>query len=59
MDHAPAMYQGNDRVELIANGGRYIRGYDPLTGKDLWRFADNSVLSAYNAKTGADEWNYL
>ena len=39
----PAIYQGKNRVELIANGGRYIRGYDPLTGKELWRFADNQT----------------
>ena len=39
----PTIYQGKDRVELIANGGRYIRGYDPLTGKELWRFADNNT----------------
>ena len=31
------------RTELIANGGRYIRSYDPLTGKELWRFADNNT----------------
>jgi outer membrane protein assembly factor BamB len=39
----PTIYQGKNRVELIANGGRYIRGYDPLTGKELWRFADNDT----------------
>ena len=38
----PSIYQGKDRTELIANGGRYIRGYDPLTRKELWRFADNN-----------------
>ena len=27
----PTIYEGKNRVELIANGGRYIRGYDPLT----------------------------
>ena len=29
----PTIYQGKNRVELIANGGRYIRGYDPLTAR--------------------------
>ena len=38
----PSIYQGKNRTELIANGGRYIRGYDPLTGKELWRFAGNN-----------------
>lgn len=32
-----------ERTELIANGGHYIRGYDPLTGKELWRFSDNDT----------------
>ena len=39
----PTIYEGKNRVELIAHGGRYIRGYDPLTGKELWRFADNET----------------
>ena len=39
----PTIYQGKDRTDLIANGGRYIRGYDPLTGKEIWRFADNET----------------
>jgi outer membrane protein assembly factor BamB len=39
----PTIYEGKNRVELIANGGRYIRGYDPLTGKELWRFSDNET----------------
>jgi outer membrane protein assembly factor BamB len=39
----PAIYAGKDRAELIANGGKFIRGYDPMTGKELWRFAQNNV----------------
>jgi outer membrane protein assembly factor BamB len=39
----PTIYQGKDRTELIVNGGRYIRGYDPLSGKELWRFSDNDT----------------
>jgi len=31
------------RTELVANGGRFIRGYDPLTGKELWRFSDDNT----------------
>ncbi|MGI8898323.1 MAG: PQQ-binding-like beta-propeller repeat protein [Pyrinomonadaceae bacterium] len=41
----PTIYETKARTELIANGGRYIRGYDPLTGKELWRFsADNTQV---------------
>ena len=39
----PTVYEGKTRTELIANGGRFIRGYDPLTGKELWRFADGDT----------------
>ena len=37
------MNTAKGRTELVANGGRYIRGYDPLTGKELWRFSDSDT----------------
>ena len=55
----PAIYQGKDRVELIANGGRYIRGYDPLTGKELWRFADNDTQVKMQAPLIANDLIYI
>ena len=39
----PTISADSTRTELIANGGHFIRGYDPLTGKELWRFADNDT----------------
>lgn len=39
----PTVYEGKTRTELVANGGRFIRGYDPATGKELWRFADGDT----------------
>ncbi|HET9787547.1 MAG TPA: PQQ-binding-like beta-propeller repeat protein, partial [Pyrinomonadaceae bacterium] len=39
----PTIFETKARTELIANGGRFIRGYDPLTGKELWRFSDNDT----------------
>ncbi|MGH9940860.1 MAG: PQQ-binding-like beta-propeller repeat protein [Pyrinomonadaceae bacterium] len=39
----PVVYQGKGRTELITNAGRYVRGYDPATGKELWRFSDNNT----------------
>jgi len=39
----PAIHESKGRAELIANGGHFIRGYDPLTGKELWRFAESDV----------------
>jgi outer membrane protein assembly factor BamB len=41
----PTIYEGPRRVELIANGTNYIRGYDPLSGKELWRLARNSQIT--------------
>lgn len=55
----PAIYQGKDRVELIANGGRFIRGYDPLTGKELWRFSDNETQVKMQAPQIADDLIYI
>lgn len=39
----PTIYEGKSRVEMIVNGGHYIRGYDPLTGRELWRFFDGNT----------------
>ena len=36
----PTIYERPDRAELITSGTKYYRGYDPLTGKELWRMAD-------------------
>jgi outer membrane protein assembly factor BamB len=55
----PTIYQGKDRVELIANGGRYIRGYDPLTGKEIWRFADNDTQVKMQAPLIAHDLIYI
>ena len=39
----PTIHETKARTELIANGGHFIRGYDPLTGKELWRFSDDNT----------------
>jgi len=41
----PTIHEGKGRVELIANGTKYIRGYDPLTGKELWKLGGNSEIT--------------
>ncbi len=46
-------------AELIANGGRFIRGYDPLTGKELWRFADNDTQVKMQAPLVANGLIYI
>lgn len=37
----PLVYEGKVRAELITNSSK-IRGYDPLTGTELWQLAPNS-----------------
>lgn len=41
----PTVYEGKTRAELITNGTKAIRGYDPLTGKELWRLTPNSEIT--------------
>lgn len=38
----PTIYESKGRAELITSGTKYYRGYDPLTGKELWRMADGA-----------------
>jgi outer membrane protein assembly factor BamB len=35
----PTIYDRQDGPELITSGTKFYRGYDPLTGKELWRLA--------------------
>lgn len=41
----PTVYEGKTRAELITNGSKAIRGYDPSTGKELWRLTPNSEVT--------------
>jgi outer membrane protein assembly factor BamB len=54
----PTIYEGK-RTELIANGGRYIRGYDPLTGKEIWRFSDSETQVKMQAPLIAHDLIYI
>ncbi len=42
----PAIYEGKPRAELVTHATKFIRGYDPLTGKELWRLGPNSEVTA-------------
>ena len=33
-------------AELLTNGSNFIRGYDPTTGKELWRLGGSSKITA-------------
>jgi outer membrane protein assembly factor BamB len=39
----PTVARGRARAEIVTNGGKYIRGLDPKTGRELWRLADNTT----------------
>jgi len=39
----PTINTASKRPEIIVNGGRFIRGYDLLTGNEIWRFADDDT----------------
>jgi len=41
----PTIHEGKSRAELITNGTKHVRGYDPLTGKELWKLAGNSEIT--------------
>jgi hypothetical protein len=42
----PGVQEGRSGPELVTNAPRYIRGYDPLTGKELWRLGGSSKITA-------------
>jgi outer membrane protein assembly factor BamB len=41
----PTVIDGPDRAELVATGTKFARGYDPETGKELWRVGRLSEIS--------------
>ncbi|HWI16560.1 MAG TPA: PQQ-binding-like beta-propeller repeat protein [Vicinamibacterales bacterium] len=40
----PIIHQTGTRTELVTSGSKYYRGYDPLTGKELWRLKDDTQV---------------
>jgi outer membrane protein assembly factor BamB len=42
----PTIYEGGGRTELVTNASNFIRGYDPLTGRELWRLGGSSKITA-------------
>lgn len=41
----PTIYEGPGRPELVTHATKFIRAYDPLTGKELWRLGPNSEIT--------------
>jgi outer membrane protein assembly factor BamB len=42
----PGDGNGDGRTELVTNAPKFIRGYDPLTGEELWRLGRSSNITA-------------
>jgi outer membrane protein assembly factor BamB len=40
----PTVLESEKRTELVTNATKHVRGYDPMTGKELWRLAGNSEI---------------
>lgn len=43
---SPNVYTAGKRPELVTNAPNLIRGYDPKTGKELWRMGGSSKITA-------------
>jgi outer membrane protein assembly factor BamB len=41
----PGVYEGKTGDELIVNGAETVRGYDPSSGKELWKLKGTSMIS--------------
>jgi outer membrane protein assembly factor BamB len=42
----PSVFPGKAHAELVTNGSNFIRGYDPASGKELWRLGGSSKITA-------------
>lgn len=41
----PTICEGKPRAELITHATKFNRGYDPMTGKELWKLSGNSEVT--------------
>jgi outer membrane protein assembly factor BamB len=41
----PTVIETGGRAELVTNATKFVRGYDPATGKELWRLAGGSEIA--------------
>jgi outer membrane protein assembly factor BamB len=39
---SPTVWRNSQRVEIVTNASQFARGYDPATGKELWRLEKRS-----------------
>jgi outer membrane protein assembly factor BamB len=43
---SPTVYEGKSRTEVITNATRAVRGYDVMTGRELWKLTGNPEVTA-------------
>jgi outer membrane protein assembly factor BamB len=41
----PTIFQAGGQTTLVTQATEFTRGYDPATGKELWRFSGNSEIA--------------
>jgi hypothetical protein len=41
----PTIVVGPNRTELVTNATKFVRGYDPKTGSELWRLGKNAEIT--------------
>src|SRR5262245_980737 len=42
----PTVYPGTNGGELVTNASNFIRGYDPMSGRELWKLGGSSKITA-------------
>jgi outer membrane protein assembly factor BamB len=48
----PTIVESNNRVELVTNATKALRGYDPLTGKELWSLKGQPEITSTTPVAG-------
>jgi outer membrane protein assembly factor BamB len=51
---SPVIWKNSKRTEIVTNAAQYARGYDPVTGAELWRFAKKSEVTVPTPVLGDD-----
>lgn len=55
----PALVDGGGGPELVTNGYHYVRGYDPLTGNELWRLMTGNSNEIVTSPVGHADLVYV
>ena len=54
----PTVWEGKGGPQVITNGTKAVRGYDPETGKQLWQLSPNSEVTA-TTPVGANDLIFI